>query len=230
MRALAAYEPRSVDIDGCVYREGLSAVRISGGVAGNVVPDACTVTINFRFAPDRSEARGAGPRRRRCLRRTPLTLTDSAAGALPGLQRPRRARLRRRPPAPVRPRAKYGWTDVARFAALGIPAVNYGPGDPNLAHTSDESIDVTRIGAVAEVLKRYLTADQLERQTVSSDVEPTYLVDRYSSMPSKPPSRPKPLCLTPPKGADGLEIRPLLSPTMPVCSPSTTRRPARSPG
>jgi succinyl-diaminopimelate desuccinylase len=151
---LAAYEPRSVDIDGCIYREGLSAVKITGGVAGNVVPDACTVTINFRFAPDRDEAQ-ALEHVRAVLEPFELTLTDSAAGALPGLSAPAARDFIAATGAT--PRAKYGWTDVARFAALGIPAVNFGPGDPNLAHTAEESIELARIGSVAEVLRKYLT-------------------------------------------------------------------------
>jgi succinyl-diaminopimelate desuccinylase len=152
---LAAYEPRSVDIDGCVYREGLSAVKIAGGVAGNVVPDTCTVTINFRFAPDRDETQ-ALEHVRAVLEPFELTLTDSAAGALPGLSAPAARDFVEA--AGGAPRAKYGWTDVARFAALGIPAVNFGPGDPNLAHTAEESIELPRIGAAAEVLRRYLTS------------------------------------------------------------------------
>jgi succinyl-diaminopimelate desuccinylase len=151
---LAAYEPRSVDIDGCVYREGLSAVKISGGVAGNVVPDAATVTVNFRFAPDRDEAQ-ALEHVKAVLDPYELKLVDSAAGALPGLSAPAARDFVQA--AGGEPRAKYGWTDVARFAALGIPAVNFGPGDPNLAHTADESIELARIGAVTEVLRRYLT-------------------------------------------------------------------------
>jgi succinyl-diaminopimelate desuccinylase len=151
---LAAYEPRSVDIDGCIYREGLSAVKITGGVAGNVVPDTCTVTINFRFAPDRDEAQ-ALEHVRAVLEPFELTLTDSAAGALPGLSAPAARDFIAATGAA--PRAKYGWTDVARFAALGIPAVNFGPGDPNLAHTAEESIELPRIGAVTDVLRAYLT-------------------------------------------------------------------------
>jgi succinyl-diaminopimelate desuccinylase len=152
---LAAYEPRSVDIDGCVYREGLSAVRISGGVAGNVIPDACTVTINFRFAPDRSEEEALA-HVTKTLAPYAVSPGDSAPGALPGLTAPAaRDFIEAANAGP--PRAKYGWTDVARFAALGIPAVNFGPGDPNLAHTADESIEVARIGQTADVLRRYLS-------------------------------------------------------------------------
>jgi succinyl-diaminopimelate desuccinylase len=155
---LAGYDPRAVDIDGCVYREGLSAVRISGGVAGNVVPDACTVTINFRFAPDRDEDQALA-HVRETLAPYPLTLVDSAPGALPGLNAPAaRDFVAVAQAGGGAPRAKYGWTDVARFAALAIPAVNFGPGDPNLAHTREESVDVTRITAVTGVLGRYLTS------------------------------------------------------------------------
>ena len=133
------------------YREGLSAVKISGGVAGNVVPDACTVTINFRFAPDPTRP-SALAHVEETLAPYAISLVDSAAGALPGLSAPAARDFISAADAGA-PRAKYGWTDVARFAALGIPAVNYGPGDPNLAHTREESIDVRRIGEVAGVLK-----------------------------------------------------------------------------
>ena len=154
---LAAYRAREVDIDGCVYREGLSAVRIDGGIAGNVIPDAASVTVNFRFAPDRS-VDDAVAHVREVLDGldVQLEVTDSAAGALPGLTTPAAAALVAA--AGGRVRAKYGWTDVARFAALGIPAVNYGPGDPNLAHRSDEHVETAQITATTETLRRYLVA------------------------------------------------------------------------
>ena len=153
---LKEYRPRSVDIDGCVYREGLSAVRIDGGVAGNVIPDAATLTVNFRFAPDRSvEQAYAHVRAVFDGLDVAIDLTDAAAGALPGLTRPAAAALVEAAGGQVR--AKYGWTDVSRFAALGIPAVNYGPGDPNLAHRADEHVDIEQITATTETLRRYLT-------------------------------------------------------------------------
>jgi succinyl-diaminopimelate desuccinylase len=153
---LAAYQARSVDIDGCVYREGLSAVRMDGGVAGNVIPDAASVTVNFRFAPDRSPAQ-ALDHVREVFDGLPVSIeqTDAAAGALPGLSAPAAAQLIAAAGGQVR--AKYGWTDVARFAALGIPAVNYGPGDPNLAHKRDEHVDAASITAVTDVLRAYLS-------------------------------------------------------------------------
>ncbi|GAC1404859.1 MAG: succinyl-diaminopimelate desuccinylase [Mycobacterium sp.] len=154
---VSSYQPRSVDIDGCTYREGLSAVRIEGGIAGNVIPDAAAVTLNYRFAPDRSVEQ-AVEHVRGLLDGldVQIELTDSASGALPGLTKPAAAALVDAADGQVR--AKYGWTDVARFAALGIPAVNFGPGDPNLAHRADERVEVARITAAADVLRRYLTA------------------------------------------------------------------------
>jgi succinyl-diaminopimelate desuccinylase len=155
---LAAYVPRDVDIDGCVYREGLQAVRIDGGVAGNVVPDRCTVTVNFRFAPDR-DLPAAEDHVREVLDGVgiaELAVTDAAPGALPGLAAPAAAEFVAA--TGTTPVAKYGWTDVARFAALGIPALNFGPGDPNLAHTREESVEVPAVAAACDVLRAYLTA------------------------------------------------------------------------
>ena len=152
---LAEYQGRVVDIDGCTYREGLSAVRVDGGVAGNVIPDAASVTVNFRFAPDRSPAAAlAHVREVFDGLEVDLVQTDAAAGALPGLHHPAAAALVDAADGMVR--AKFGWTDVARFAALGIPAVNYGPGDPNLAHRRDERVSIAQISAVSAALRRYL--------------------------------------------------------------------------
>lgn len=151
---LGAYRARTVQIDGCTYREGLQAVGITGGVAGNVVPDACEVSVNFRFAPDRSLP-AAEQHVREVFDGFALEFTDGAAGALPGLDAPAaREFLAASGSDPV---AKYGWTDVSRFAALGIPALNYGPGDPNLAHTREEHVHIDQITACTDVLRRYLT-------------------------------------------------------------------------
>lgn len=156
---LGAYVPRRVDIDGCEYREGLSAVAVAGGVAGNVVPDAAHLDVNFRYAPDRTPEQALAHVREVFaaeLADGVLTaaVTDSAPGALPGLAQPAAAALVEA--AGGRFRAKYGWTDVARFAALGVPAVNLGPGDPSLAHRADERVPVAQIYEVTEVLRRYL--------------------------------------------------------------------------
>jgi succinyl-diaminopimelate desuccinylase len=150
---LAAYRPRTVDIDGLTYREGLNAVGISGGVAGNVVPDECLVAVNFRFAPDRSED-SALQHVRDVLDGFALELTDSAPGARPGLESPVAAAFVAAVGTP--PRAKYGYTDVARFGELGIPALNYAPGDPNLAHKPEEHVSASQIRAAEAALARFL--------------------------------------------------------------------------
>lgn len=151
---LARYSARTVDIDGCTYREGLSAVRVEGGVAGNVIPDAASVTVNYRFAPDRSPAEALA-HVRGVFDGLDVTVeqTDAAAGALPGLAQPAARAL---VAAAGQVRAKYGWTDVSRFAARGVPALNYGPGDPDVAHTRDERVPVGQISAVTGVLRRFL--------------------------------------------------------------------------
>jgi succinyl-diaminopimelate desuccinylase len=153
LRRLEEYQPRQVEIDGCTYREGLSAVAISGGVAGNVVPDCCLVSINFRFAPDRS-VDAAFAHVGEVLAGYDLELVDAAPGALPGLTAP--AAVEFIAATATQPVAKYGWTDVARFAELGIPALNFGPGDPNLAHSRGEHVDLRQIESVETTLRRYL--------------------------------------------------------------------------
>jgi len=156
LEVVSGYEERRPVIDGCEYREALQAVRIEGGVAGNVVPDRAEVTLNHRFAPDRDtqqafEAVGrlvepsldpaAGDS---------VTLTASAAPAPPALGHPLFAALVERSGAP--PRAKLGWTDVSFFAAAGVPATNFGPGDPELAHTPEERVERADLETVRSVL------------------------------------------------------------------------------
>jgi succinyl-diaminopimelate desuccinylase len=150
---LAEYEARQVDVDGLLYHEGLNAVGISGGVAGNVIPDECTVLVNFRFAPDRSEA-DAAEHVRALFADYQVEIVDSAPAARPGLDLPEAASLAALTGAP--PRAKYGWTDVARLSGLGIPAVNFGPGDPNLAHTRDEHVSLPKVREAERLLLNWL--------------------------------------------------------------------------
>jgi succinyl-diaminopimelate desuccinylase len=150
---LAAYEPRRVDIDGCLYREGLQAVRVNGGVAGNVVPDDCVLAVNHRFAPDRTPEQ-AEAHLREVFDGFDVTVTDVAAGALPGLTAPlAQGLLAATGDSPV---AKLGWTDVARFAALGMPAVNFGPGDPTLAHTQQEHVPAAQILECVTLLRAFV--------------------------------------------------------------------------
>ncbi|MCD4533890.1 succinyl-diaminopimelate desuccinylase [Nocardioides sp. cx-169] len=153
---LNAYEARRPVIDGLEYHEGLNAVFVRGGVAGNVLPDECVVEVNFRFAPDRSEAE-AEAFVREFFDGFEVTLTDIAPGALPGLDRPAAKAFIEAvggPDGMVNP--KFGWTDVARFTALGVPAVNFGPGDPMLAHKQEEYVPVEQIRSCERALTAWL--------------------------------------------------------------------------
>ncbi|MGH3171745.1 MAG: succinyl-diaminopimelate desuccinylase [Trebonia sp.] len=152
---LRSWTPRKPAVDGLEYHEGLNAVAISGGVAGNVVPDECVVTVNYRYAPDRSPE-DAEAYIRQLFAGWPVEVLDNAPGARPGLTAPVASSFL----AAVggRARAKLGWTDVARFAELGIPAVNYGPGDPAIAHTPGEYVEVALIAQCEERLRSWLAA------------------------------------------------------------------------
>ncbi|AWE52236.1 succinyl-diaminopimelate desuccinylase [Streptomyces nigra] len=155
---LASYEPRHPVIDGLEYREGLNAVGISGGVAGNVIPDECVVTVNFRYAPDRTEEEAVAHVREvfADCGVEEFIIDDHSGGALPGLSHPAAAAFMEAVGGIARP--KYGWTDVSRFSALGVPAVNYGPGNPHLAHKRDERVETAKILAGEERLRAWLTA------------------------------------------------------------------------
>ena len=159
LRRLEAYEPRTVNVDGLDYRESLNAVLVSGGTATNVIPDACVVTVNYRFAPSASVEQAA-QHVRELFDGYDVVVTDGAPGARPGLDAPAAQEFAAAvlgitggAPAP-----KYGWTDVARFSALGIPAVNFGPGDPLLAHKVDERCPVDQIYTAYEAQHAWLTA------------------------------------------------------------------------
>jgi succinyl-diaminopimelate desuccinylase len=153
LAALQAYEARVVEVEGLTYHEGLNAVAIAGGVAGNVVPDLCEVTVNYRFAPDRTEEQ-AHEHVREVFAGFEVRITDSAPAARPGLDSPAAQAFA----AAVggRPSAKLGWTDVARFSELGIPALNFGPGDPNLAHTRDEHVRLDLVDAAERAVLQFL--------------------------------------------------------------------------
>lgn len=153
LRVLSAYQPREPVVDGIRYHEGLNAVGIRGGVAGNVIPDECVIVVNHRFAPDRTGAQALA-HVREVLAPYDCVQTDLSEGARPGLDR---LLVKDFVAAVARePRAKYGWTDAARFAALGVPALNWGPGDPNVAHSRGEYVDLPQLDECAAVLRNWL--------------------------------------------------------------------------
>ena len=154
LAAVERFDARRPVLDGCEFREALQAVRVEGGVAGNVVPDAATVVVNHRFAPDRDAAEAEQVVRDALAPALTdgdtVELLDAAPSAAPGLTHPLLAGLVARNQLTVR--AKLGWTDVARFAANGVPAVNFGPGDPTLAHTQEEWVGRAPIEATHAAL------------------------------------------------------------------------------
>lgn len=151
---LAAFEPATVRVDGLDYREGLNAVGIRGGVAGNVIPDEAAIHVNYRFAPD-ATVEQAIDRIRSWFPGYEIEVLDASAPARPGLDAP----IAQEFVAAVGsdPRPKYGWTDVARFSQMGVPAVNYGPGDPHKAHADDEACLVEDIVRVERGLRSWLS-------------------------------------------------------------------------
>ncbi|MFE7326466.1 succinyl-diaminopimelate desuccinylase [Streptomyces sp. NPDC057565] len=155
---LAAYEPRRPVIDGLEYREGLNAVRIEAGVANNVIPDACTVVVNYRYAPDRSpeDALAHVHEVFADCGVVEFTVDDHSGAAMPGLSHPAAKAFMEAVGGTAQP--KFGWTDVSRFGALGVPAVNYGPGDPLLAHKRNEHVAVDRITHCEDRLRSWLTS------------------------------------------------------------------------
>jgi succinyl-diaminopimelate desuccinylase len=156
---LASYQAREVEVDGLVYRESLGAVGIQGGWAGNVVPDACTVVVNYRFAPSTTSAE-AEAHLRELFDGFEVVVTDAADGARPGLDAPLAQAFADAVLGVTGGAAKpkYGWTDVARFSALGIPAVNFAPGDPLLAHKADERVPVAQLAQCRDALRAWLLA------------------------------------------------------------------------
>jgi succinyl-diaminopimelate desuccinylase len=159
LRRLESYTPADVEVDGLVYRESLNAVLISGGTAANVIPDACVVTVNYRFAPSASVEQ-ATAHVRELFDGYDVTIVDAAPGARPGLDDPAAQDFARAVLGVTGgvPAAKYGWTDVARFSELGVPAVNFGPGDPLLAHKDDEHCPVGQITLAHAALRTWLTS------------------------------------------------------------------------
>ncbi|MFP3396652.1 succinyl-diaminopimelate desuccinylase [Brevibacterium sp. SIMBA_078] len=150
---LAEFETGTVTVDGLDYRESLSAVNIRGGVAGNVVPEECVVSVNYRFVPSKSAAE-AESFLRELFTGFDVVVTDAAEGARPGLDRAIAQDFI--DTLGLAPAPKLGWTDVSRFSALGVPAVNFGPGNPLYAHKSDEHVRVTEVEQATATLRSYL--------------------------------------------------------------------------
>ncbi len=151
---LKAYESHQPEVEGLRYREALSAVRIGGGIAGNVIPDACWIEVNFRYAPDRTQDE-AELFVRDYFMGQEIELLDNAVGARPGLDKAVAADFVAAVGGEARP--KFGWTDVARFSSMGIPAVNFGPGEPIKAHADDEFCPSAQLQTCYDGIVRWLS-------------------------------------------------------------------------
>ena len=158
LNVLNEYKERKPVIEGCEYHEALQAVRIEGGIAGNVVPDSVALTFNHRVAPDRDLEQAEDFIRSLfssiIAPEDSLTLVDSAPPAKPGLSNPMLASMIGK--YDLQARAKLGWTDVAFFDQRGIPAANFGPGDATLAHTQEERITKAAVDSCYLVLKNLI--------------------------------------------------------------------------
>ncbi len=154
LQILSSFEPQTIAVDGLDYRESLNAVSVKAGIAGNVIPDLCEVEVNYRFAPNK-DAAAAQAQLNEIFQGFEIEIVDIAAGARPGLDTEFAQEFLRATGSTARP--KYGWTDVARFSELGVPAINYGPGDPSLAHADNENLPVGHLFDVEKGLRSWLS-------------------------------------------------------------------------
>jgi succinyl-diaminopimelate desuccinylase len=154
---LAGHQPDEVTVDGLRFRQALQVVDISGGVAGNVVPDRCTIAVNRRYAPSLTLEEAEAEVRALLDGADEVALTSVSPAAHPNLSHPLVAEFAGRLGVAVRP--KLGWTDVARFSAHGVPAVNFGPGDPEVSHTAGEHVTRASLETCHAALARFLTGD-----------------------------------------------------------------------
>ncbi len=152
---LAGHQPPEIEVDGLCFRQALQVVDIHGGVAGNVVPDRCTIAVNRRYAPSLSLEEVEAEVRALLAGADEVALTSVSPAAHPNLSDPLVAEFAASLGVPVRP--KLGWTDVARFSAHGVPAVNFGPGDPEVSHTAGEHVSRSSLEACHQALARFLS-------------------------------------------------------------------------
>jgi succinyl-diaminopimelate desuccinylase len=154
LQRLAGHQPQPLEVDGLTFRQALSVVGVHGGVAGNVVPDRCTVVVNRRYAPALTLEEAEAEVRALLAGADEVALTSVSPAAPPNLNHPLVAEFAGLLDLPVR--CKLGWTDVARFSAHGVPAVNFGPGDPEVSHTADEHVTRASVEGCFTALAAFL--------------------------------------------------------------------------
>lgn len=150
---LGALAPREATIDGLLYRSVFSITMASGGRGRNIIPDAFELNLNHRFAPDTTLEEAQRDIERLVSGRARITFTDLSPSAPPRATHPLVVALRESGVVGVEP--KQAWTDVARFAALGVAAINFGPGDNAEAHQRNESTSLAKLRAGAAIFERW---------------------------------------------------------------------------
>jgi succinyl-diaminopimelate desuccinylase len=153
---LARHEAPTVTVDGLAFRESLQVVRVQAGIANNVVPDRCELIVNRRYAPACTHSEALADTVALFADADEAEVVSASPAAVPNLTNPLVAELVAAGNLDVRP--KLGWTDVARFTQHGIAAVNFGPGDPELAHTAGERVERTDLEHCLRVLAKFATA------------------------------------------------------------------------
>ena len=174
LNRLVAHKDEAVDVDGLIYQEGLNATLISGGNGTNVIPSECRVHVNYRFAPDKTLAEakalmigegaeselgnGEHPATGGFFHGFDIEMRDESPSARPGMSDPLVQSLVKLVEERTgrQPLAKLGWTDVARFSQLGVPAVNLGAGSPLLAHKNNEQVPNSDLTLMAGILIDWL--------------------------------------------------------------------------
>jgi succinyl-diaminopimelate desuccinylase len=153
---LAGYTPEPAEAGGLVYRQAFGVVGAAGGRQGNVVPDRCTVKVNYRHAPGVTTEAAIETVRAMVPETDQVRVLLKSPPGEPRQDHPIFTRLAEHNDLPVRP--KLGWTDVARFAQRGIAAINFGPGDPELAHSPGEIVSRDSLERCHDSLRRLIGA------------------------------------------------------------------------
>lgn len=146
--------PREVTIDGFLYRTVTSATMAQGGRGKNVIPDAFELNLNHRFSPDTTIEQAQRDIEAIVAGRASITWMDLSPSALPFATHPLVDALRAAGVKAIEP--KQAWTDVARFAQLGVAAVNFGPGDNAQAHQRNESTSLAGLAEGRAILTGWL--------------------------------------------------------------------------
>jgi succinyl-diaminopimelate desuccinylase len=165
------HPPRAVRIQGVEFIEVATVTQVRSGETRNVLPGSLMVNLNLRYPPDRSAEEAESFARSLCPTPRPLVeasdskdgseevgievvIMDHAVAGAIQMEASLYHHLLRATGLPRR--AKQAWTDVARFSILGVPALNWGPGDPRFAHTRDEEVEIAQLEDVYRQMERFL--------------------------------------------------------------------------